>query len=112
MNELKFFIAGTKFRKEENPLQFKDAEVDILEAYNDSSAYVTFKPQPDNTFDPCAVMIYLGGLTDDHFMGYVPKTVSAQVSALLEVEDVLSINLTIHDTPKLYQKYEIAIEWE
>lgn len=68
-----FFIAGVKFHPG------AAEQIRKLEVGED----LELVPEPDNKFDPNAVRIEYGGT----LLGYVPKKFSAEISALMEIEE-------------------------
>jgi hypothetical protein len=114
MGEIKFYLAGVKFRKEEDPLAFKEAELDIISTYNqgEDEINIYFRPQPDNEFDSNVIQVFLGADEDEYFMGFVPRACNSQILALMETEFTMKVSLKIEDTTKLYQKYQITVQWE
>lgn len=68
-----FFIAGVKFHPG------AAEQIRKLEVGED----LELVPEPDNKFDPNAVRIEYGGT----LLGYVPKKLSAEISALMEIEE-------------------------
>ena len=68
-----FFIAGVKFHSGAAEIIRK------LEVGED----LELVPEPDNKYDPNAIKIEYGGT----LIGYVPKKLSAEISALMEIEE-------------------------
>ena len=71
-----FFVAGVQFR----PLEAKEEIKKLLK-----NQELMLELEPDNKFDPNAVKIISLSEEGKCFLGYVPKKLSAEISAVLEV---------------------------
>jgi len=78
MSTREFFIAGVKFHK----LNTVISKLKVGDKF-------TLVAEPDNKFDSNAVRLEFDGT----MCGYVPKTLSAEVSALLEIHDEVNCEI-------------------
>jgi hypothetical protein len=97
---MKFKIAGVKFH------QYKDVLNDIVEG--DSLMIV---PEPANKFDPNAVRLFYDNGTKQAMLGYVPKTISSEVSAMFEVGKQLECTITkFNPTASPWDIFEVELK--
>ena len=87
---MEFYIAGVQFRKEvkENGVVTEPSAVSVIRTLELDSE-LTLEPEPTNNYDPNAVKI----MYKENHLGYVPKVVSASISALLEDKE-LKVQIT------------------
>jgi len=110
--QLNFIVAGVKFRKDENPIAFKDMERAIYNEFIKGEVKITFELQPGNKFDANAVKVMAAVDKKTYFLGYVPKTCNKLLLALMKAGSYLEPRLEIYETAQLYQKYEIIIDYD
>lgn len=90
-----FYVAGVKFH------QLKNVISDLSEGDE-----LDLVPKPTNKFDSNAVAIKIG----DVMLGYVPKTLSAQVSAKLEIDPDLCCTITsLNPSLEPWKQLEVSI---
>ncbi len=89
-----FFIAGVKFHKAHTVINDIKQD-DILE----------LAPEPDNKYDPNAIVIKFKGVT----LGYVPMKISSEVSAFIEVNEVKCLVLKINPKAATWEQIEVSI---
>ncbi len=95
MTERKFFIAGVKFLPNAVSILSELNEGDILD----------LEPEPTNKFDPNAIKIMCG---TEH-VGFVPKTLSAEISAMIEVNECECEIVTLNKGSKPWELCEVVI---
>lgn len=96
-----FFIAGVQFRpKEEIAKAIKQMEEGI---------FLELRPDPTNKYDPNAVQIMYRIEDFSAFLGYVPAKFSAEVSASLEIGDVVCKVTQLNPTAKPWEKIRIVV---
>lgn len=79
-----FFIAGVRFHKLNTVID------DIAEGDD-----LTLVPEPSNKFDPNAIKIeYRLRAADNAMLGYVPKRISSEVAAMIEIGKEVKCILT------------------
>ena len=96
MDSKEFYIAGVKFHQMGTVIKELDEgmELDLL-------------PEPDNKFDANAVKI----MYEDVMCGYVPKTISADVAAALELgKELICTIIELDPTKPTYEQCKVAIE--
>jgi hypothetical protein len=93
--ERKFFIAG---------VQFHPGAANIIRdlVVGDDLDLV---PEPTNKFDPNAVRIESAG----ELLGYVPKKFSAEISALIEIEECECIVTIVNPNGKTWEMCEVVV---
>jgi hypothetical protein len=97
---MRFKIAGVKFH------QYKTILDDIVEG--DS---LMIAPEPENKFDPNAVALYYDNGSKQAMLGYVPKTMSSEVSAMIEVGKQLDCVVTgFNPTASPWDIFEVEIK--
>ena len=100
-----FFIAGVQFRPKDSINQaMKGMEEGIL---------LKLIPEPENKYDPNAIMIAFQpeDFEDGQvmFLGYVPAKFSAEVSASLEIGDVVCEVTQLNPTAKPWEKIRVVV---
>lgn len=97
---MKFKIAGVKFH------DYRSILNDIVEG--DSLMIV---PEPTNKFDPNAVQLLYDNGSRQAMLGYVPKTMSPEVSAMLEIGKQLECIVTgFNPTASPWDIFEVEIK--
>ena len=73
--------------------------------------YLSLRAEPTNKFDPNAIRIEYTNLRDqDDMLGYVPKKISAEVSAKLSLGKVLDcVLIKLDKTAKPWEMTEVEI---
>lgn len=96
---MNFKIAGVKFH------QYKDVLDDITEGDN-----LMLAPEPTNKFDPNAVAIYFDNGSKQAMIGYVPKKLSSEVSAMIEVgKDIECVLTKFNKTATPWEIFDVEI---
>ena len=90
-----FFIAGVKFHPGAVDLISK------LEVGED----LELVPEPDNKYDPNAIKIEYGGF----LLGYVPKKLSAEISALMEIEETECLVQDLNPNGPTWEMCEVVV---
>lgn len=94
-----FYVAGVQFHELKNCIS-RISEGMALE----------LDPEPTNQYDPNAVAIKVAFDEDDIFMiGYVPKKISAEVSADLEIGDLDCIVTELNPSAKPWEQIKVAL---
>ena len=97
---MKFKIAGVKYH------QYKTILDDIVEG--DSLMIV---PEPENKFDPNAVALYYDNGSKQAMLGYIPKILSSEISALIEIGKQLNCIVTqFNPTASPWDIFEVEIK--
>lgn len=100
-----FFIAGVQFRPKD----------DIAKAMKEIKVETNLRmlPEPDNKYDPNAVMITLPveELQEEFFLGYVPKKYSSEVAGLLEAGIELTCKVVeVSPQAKPWEMFKVVIQ--
>jgi hypothetical protein len=104
-----FFIAGVQFRPK--------GDIAIAGAKLKEGDILTLAPEPTNKFDPNAVQIFTNyktaadeTTTDNHFIGYVPKKYSSEVSALLGIDAPVQCTVDeVNPAAKTYEMFKVTV---
>lgn len=102
-----FFIAGVQFRSKD--------EIEKAMNYLEEGCFLRLEPEPTNKYDSNAVKITLfsGDLDDNEkepvFLGYIPAKFSAEVSASLEIGDVVCKVTQLNPTAKPWEKIRVIV---
>lgn len=100
MENYKFKIAGVKFR---------GARIYELLKTLENGTVFELEAEPDNSFDPNAIKLLYDDGTEEHFVGYVPKTLSSEVSAALEIEPWVAVATDFSPDKKSYE-FEVQLK--
>ena len=96
-NPRAFYIAGVKFHKLSTVIN----ELEVGQVLD-------LIPEPENKFDPNAVAIKY----NDIMLGYVPRTISAEISALLEIEELFCVIDKLTPSAKPWEQCKVTImDW-
>jgi hypothetical protein len=98
--ERRFFLAGVQFRPNAKEVISQLEEGEVLE----------LEPEPENKFDANAIKINYYDGREYHHLGYVPKLISAEISALLEVEELECVVTTLNKEAKPWQMCEVTVK--
>ena len=90
-----FHIAGVQFH------EMKYVVNDLEEGMK-----LELVPEPDNKFDPNAIAIK----HNDIMLGYVPKTHSAEVSAVMEISPLNCIIIAVDPSAKPWEQCKVIIQ--
>ena len=95
-----FYIAGVKFHQ---------AKMVMNELEEGISLVMT--PEPTNKYDPNAIKIeFLDKESNQIMLGYVPKKISSQVSAALEIgTEIECILVKLSKTAKPWEQLEVDL---
>ena len=94
-----FFIAGVKFHKMKNVINEMEEGDNLLLA-----------PEPENRFDSNAIRIEFVNLEDKTMLGYVPAKFSAEISALIDLEENISCVITkLNKEAKPWERCKVEI---
>jgi hypothetical protein len=96
MNERKFFIAG---------VQFHPGAVDAIRNLIEGDE-LFLEPEPTNKFDSNAIKILD---ENNNFLGYVPKKISAEISAMIEIGEVYCMVETLNLSGKTWEICQVSI---
>ena len=75
-----FTLAGHNFR----PTECKAA---LAEAHHGTDHSLDLELDPTNEYDPNAVKVMLTVLSDEYFVGFIPKDTAADVAAILRDDE-------------------------
>lgn len=96
-----FFIAGVQFR----PTEIKKKISELMVGDK-----LILDPEPTNKFDPNAVRIMIT-ISEDTFLGYVPKKFSSEVSAMIEAGiDIECIVDEINPKAKAWEMCKVTVK--
>jgi len=95
-----FYIAGVKFHQAKTVLNELDEGITLL-----------MTPEPTNKYDPNAIKIeYLDKEYNPIMLGYVPKKISSQVAAALEIgTEIECILVKLNKTAKPWEQLEVDL---
>jgi hypothetical protein len=96
----KFYVAGVSFHEAQHVLHELEVDDELV-----------LDPEPSNIYDSNAVRIlYENKDGKETMLGYVPKKISAEVSAFLEYEsEPLCIISEVTPSAKTWNQIEVAI---
>jgi hypothetical protein len=100
-----FYIAGVQFRpRDEINRTAKEMKV---------GDKIGLKAEPDNKYDPNAVQILFDNSANEYdpviFLGYVPKKLSAEVSAMLEIGPVECVVDEVNPSAKIWEMFKVSV---
>jgi len=91
-----FYIAGVQFRT-----GLKEVGADLK-----AGMELDLVPEPENEYDPNAVAIHHEGT----HLGYVPKKFSSDVSAILEIDELVCTITKVDMSLKPWEQCEVTVK--
>lgn len=100
-SRFEFYVAGVRFH------EFKTC-IDEIEVGN----FLIMRAEPSNKFDPNAIRLEFDSLEQGRavMVGYVKGTISASVSALMEVMDLCCEVVELNKEEKPWKQIKVAIK--
>lgn len=100
----KFYVAGVQHHRLHKVIN------EVAEG-----SYLTLQPEPTNQYDPNAVKVIYGNLAHEEMVGYVPKKISSEVAAALEIGTRLVCEvISVVPSAKPWEQLQVEIredEW-
>lgn len=101
MKTREFYIAGVQFHESDKCIQYLKVGTELR-----------LVPDPTNKYDSNAVEIIsqLIGVTEKDFMlGFVPAKISAEISAAMEINDVVCKITEVTPSAKAWERIKVII---
>lgn len=100
MENYKFKISGVQFRGKQIHELLKTLE---------NGTVFELEAEPLNQYDPNAIRILYDDGTEEHFVGYVPKTISSEVAVALELGPWIAVATDFSPDKKSYE-FEVQLQ--